>query len=208
MRKYICLVVISVLLLLPGCNQRNMDETKMSNGIGNTTQITPEPDEIITYSDVQLSEIAESEMSKDQLVGQYPATYTRTVSIVQDDISNATSAVAVHYWGETKVLQLMFDDNSGNKLSSRIYNANCLKSAFEALAVGQPMSDVQTIDPEGDYVFLYTGRRDVPRVSTHYTTDGFLINITYNEDDVIEKIDLVDLDDYWDKGTVLRLEGT
>ncbi len=193
MRKYICLVVISVLLLLSGCNQINKNETKMSNGIGNTTQITPEPDEIITYSDVQLSEIAELEIKKDALMELYPTTYTRAVSIAQNGASDAAPAVELRYRGETKVLQLMFDDTSGSKLYSRIYNANCLKNAFDTLEVGQLLSDVQAIDPEGEYLFLYTGRNDVPRVSTHYTTDGFVISITYNQDYVIEKIDIASM---------------
>ena len=55
--------------------------------------------------------------------------------------------------------------------------------------IGRHLSDVQTIDPEGEYLFLYTGRNDVPKVSTHYTTDGFVITITYDKNNVIEKIE-------------------
>ena len=61
-----------------------------------------------------------------------------------------------------------------------IYNIseNCV--AFNAITVGQTIDDVKEIDPYGSYLFLYSGRGE-PRESRHYTLDGFLIIIEYDE---------------------------
>ena len=162
-----------------------------ANEIDKTTQVTLNSSGIFVYSDEQLTEIAELADTKDKLMEQYPTAYTRTVSIVQNNISNAKPAVEVIYRGETKVLRLMFDSISGSKISSHYYNTFCSRNEFDTLEIGQSLSDVQTIDPEGEYFFLYTGRNDVPQVSTHYTTDGFVITITYDKNNVIEKMDIV-----------------
>jgi hypothetical protein len=166
-------------------------DTKEDKEINKTPQVTLNSSGSFVYSDEQLTEIAELADTKDKLMTQYPTAYTRTVSIVQNNISNATPAIEVSYRGETKVLRLMFDGISGSKISSHYYNTLCSKNEFDTLAIGQSLSDVQMIDPEGEYFFLYTGRNDVPKVSTHYTTDGFVITITYDKNNVIEKMDIV-----------------
>ena len=189
MKKFMCIAIISVLLFLPGCNQTENDEiTTKPNG---ETQGALQSGEIFVYSDEQLTEIAGSNAAKDTLLENYPTTYIRAVSIAQSDLSDAKPAVEVYYRGETKVLQLMFDAISGDRLSSLFHSTFCSKNEFEPLAIGQSLSDVQAIDPNGEYWFLYTGRNDMPWVSTHYTTDGFIIRVTYDQNNVIEKIDIV-----------------
>ena len=189
MRKCMCLAMMTILLLLVGCNQTEMNEITMdTNQIDKNTQAMPHPSEIFLYSDEQLTEIAELADSKDALMKRYPTSHVRSVSIAENDSSNASPSVVVCYRGETKVLQIFFDGSSGCKISSYFYSIFCSRNAFDALEIGQSLTDVQRIDPEGKYYFLYTGRNDVPRVSTHYTTDGFCIRITYDIDNVIEKI--------------------
>ena len=172
------LVILTIILILSGCHN-------------NETEVTLNSTEIFVYSDEQLTETAESVDTKDKLIEQYPTAYTRTVSMVQNDISNAIPTVEVCYRGATKVLRLMFDGISGSKISSHFYNTCCSKNEFDTLAIGQSLLDVQTIDPGGEFNFLYTGRNDVPKVSTHYTTDGFVIIITYDSNNMIKKIDIV-----------------
>ena len=189
MKKFMCIAIISVLIFLPGCNQTENDEiTTKPNG---ETQGALQSGEIFVYSDEQLTEIAGSNAAKDTLLENYPTTYIRAVSIAQSDLSDAKPAVEVYYRGETKVLQLMFDAISGDRLSSLFHSTFCSKNEFEPLAIGQSLSDVQAIDPNGEYWFLYTGRNDMPWVSTHYTTDGFIIRVTYDQNNVIEEIDIV-----------------
>ena len=189
MKKFMCIAIICVLLFLPGCNQTKNDEiTTKPNG---ETQGALQSGEIFVYSDEQLTEIAGSNAAKDTLLENYPTTYIRAVSIAQSDLSDAKPAVEVYYRGETKVLQLMFDAISGDRLSSLFHSTFCSKNEFEPLTTGQSLSDVQAIDPNGEYWFLYTGRNDMPWISTHYTTDGFIIRVTYDQNNVIEEIDIV-----------------
>ncbi len=56
------------------------------------------------------------------------------------------------------------------------------RSAFVSLEPGTSVASVTELDPLGEYTFLYTGRNDVPRVSHHYTTDGYHVAIWYDED--------------------------
>ncbi|MBO5175462.1 MAG: hypothetical protein J6B84_10020 [Eubacterium sp.] len=189
MKKFMCIAIICVLLFLPGCNQTENDE--ITTKPNEETQGALQSGEVFVYSDEQLTEIAGSNATKDTLLKNYPTPYIRTVSIVQNDISNATPAVMVYYRGETKVLQLMFDGASGGRPSYHFLSTFCSKNEFEPLTIGQSLSDVQAIDPNGEYWFLYTGRNDMPWISTHYTTDGFIINITYDQNNVIEEIDIL-----------------
>jgi hypothetical protein len=47
---------------------------------------------------------------------------------------------------------------------------------------------VENSRAEGEYLFLYTGRNDMPRVSTHYTTDHYLITVSYDESNLVANI--------------------
>ena len=65
---------------------------------------------------------------------------------------------------------------------------NFCKSDFDKLVKGQSLDEVRAIDPNGEYLFLYTGRNDAPKVSSHYTKDGYLITIEYDVSNVITSI--------------------
>ncbi len=51
------------------------------------------------------------------------------------------------------------------------------------------LEEVRAIDPDGEYLFLYTGRNDVPKVSSHYTKDGYLITIEYDESNAVVSVE-------------------
>ncbi len=72
------------------------------------------------------------------------------------------------YLGVEKVAILVFDD-SGNKLLGNIYRARQLKFNLGELKKGQSLEAIQTIDPQGEYLFLYTGRNNTPKLSSHCT---------------------------------------
>ena len=93
----------------------------------------------------------------------------------------------VSYLGETSVAVIVFDSN-GEYILGGVYRNLCQRSDFQDLAIGQPLDRVRTIDPEGDYTFLYTGRNDTPRVSNHYTKDGYLITIEYDTNNTVISI--------------------
>lgn len=89
----------------------------------------------------------------------------------------------ISYIGIEKVAVLLFDSD-GNKLFGKIYDTKKLKSDFSELKNGDSLKDVQNIDPNGEYLFLFTGRNDASRVSYHYTRDGFVIMIEYDNNKI------------------------
>ena len=129
------------------------------------------------YSDSQLLEIANFDGSLNELNDKFPVECLR----LDQKIYRAS------YLGENKIVVVFFD-NSGNKLRGNIYNTNKSKSDFGELKISSSLKDVKFIDPDGEYLFLYTGRNDIPRVSSHYTKDGYLITVEYDFNDNIANI--------------------
>lgn len=130
-----------------------------------------------TYSDSQLLEIAQFNGSINELNTQYPIECVREIN----------NTYRVSYYGDFSIAVITFDD-AGNRILGNVYSALQLKCNFDVLAIGQSLNDVQKIDPKGEYLFLYTGRNDTPKISTHYTKDGYLITIQYDDSNVISNI--------------------
>lgn len=129
------------------------------------------------YEKKQLLEISEFNGSLSELNIRYP------IECLRLDSEN----YRVSYLGDGCVTVLRFD-KFGNKLLGSIYSTQHLKSDFDGLVKGMLLKDVRKIDPEGEYLFLYTGRNDTPKVSSHYTKDGYLITIEYDVSNVIISI--------------------
>ena len=129
------------------------------------------------YEDSQLSEIIKFDGQIRELDTRYPI----------ECIRKYNKNYRVSYLGAEKIAVIIFDD-SGNKVSGSIYNACKSKSDFSVLAKGESLKNVQKIDPYGEYLFLYTGRNDTPKISSHYTKDGYLITIQYNDSNTIINI--------------------
>lgn len=127
-----------------------------------------------TYSETQLLKIVEFDGTLKELNTKYPAECIRA--------NNGNFRVS--YLGDSSVAVVLFDD-TGNKILGNIHKAQRLQSDFDSLKAGNVLDEVREIDPDGEYLFLYTGRNDTPRVSTHYTKDGSLITITYDEQNII-----------------------
>lgn len=174
LKKSFALISIMILLfLLCSCAEGGSDlknETSPSDKslIDLVTKIYDEP---------QLLELAKFNGSIDELNAQYPIECLRE--------KNGTYRAA--YLGNGSIAVLLFD-NSGNRYWGNIYNTQLLKSDFEGLTKGQLLEEVRKIDPNGEFLFLYTGRNDTPKVSSHYTKDGYLITIEYDASNSIISI--------------------
>lgn len=83
------------------------------------------------------------------------------------------------YKGISCVAIIKFD-SFGKKLFAQYYDVYLSKIDFDGLKVGDSLELVQNTDPKGTYSFLYTGRNDLPKISTHCTTDGYMINVEYD----------------------------
>ena len=122
------------------------------------------------YDESQLLELVRFDGTINELNMQYP------VDCLRED--NGTYRAS--YLGDESVAILLFDED-GNRLLGKTYGTPLEKSDFDGLVKGQFLEDVISIDPNGEYIFLYTGSNDVPKVSYHYTKDGYLITIEYND---------------------------
>lgn len=194
MKVYQLLAMIGILLLLTGCRKNEkgeMNNMPSDDLVSQTTSSSNSVGETQRYTDAQLSQIADYIGTKDELLSRYPPHSVRTVEIINNESANSSikEVQRIIYCGETKCLILVFDA-SENRMAETFRNLSVPKNAFEKISVGSLLSEVQAIDPQGVYLFLYTGRNDAPRVSTHYTTDGFVISITYDINNVIKNIDI------------------
>lgn len=129
------------------------------------------------YEKTELLELMNFSGSLNELNIQYP------IECLRED----NGMYRVSYLGDESVVVFLFD-GFGNKLSGRTYSTQLLKSDFDKLLKGQSLDRVRAIDPNGEYLFLYTGRNDTPKVSSHYTKDGYLITIEYDDSNVITSI--------------------
>ena len=130
------------------------------------------------YDATQLSEIADFNGSLSELCEKYPAECLR----------KADGEFRVSYLGEESVAVVRFDA-VGKKLYGHVYGTKLLKSDFDKLKPGSTLDDVRIIDPDGEYLFLYTGRNDIPRLSSHYTKDGWLITVMYDDSNTVTSIE-------------------
>ncbi len=129
------------------------------------------------YDETELLEFMKFNGSLNELNTKYP------IECLRED----HGMYRVSYLGDGNLAIFLFD-SSGNKLFGSIYSTQSLKSDFDRLVKGQSLDEVRAIDPNGEYLFLYTGRNDAPKVSSHYTKDGYLITIEYDVSNVITSI--------------------
>jgi len=175
-KKNFSLIAVTVLLLLQCSCAKGESAMKIEISTSDKTLI-----DLATqiYDEHQLMKIIEFKGSLSELNSQYSIECLR----VNNGIYRAS------YLGDGSIAVILFDD-SGKKLWGKIYFTQLLKSDFEKLEKGQFLEEVRTIDPKGEYSFLYTGRNDIPKVSSHYTKDGYLIIIEYDALNTITSINI------------------
>lgn len=121
------------------------------------------------YTEEDLDNIVQFEGTVNALDSQYPV----------ECIRKTDKGYRVSYLSENGIAIIIFDVD-GYKISGFTFSLSQPKLAFDSLSEESSLDDVQIIDPNGSYYFLYTGRNDVPRESVHYTTDGYMLTIEYD----------------------------
>ena len=153
------------------------------NGGGNLNiEISPMDKSLIElaskkYDETELLELTRFNGSLNELNNIFP------IECLRED----NGMYRVSYLGDGSVA-IFFFDSSGNKILGNTYSTQLFKSDFDCLVKGKSLDDVRVVDPEGDYSFLYSGRNDTPKVSCHYTKDGYLITIEYDVSNTIVSI--------------------
>ena len=165
--------LIMLLFMLCSCNKVGYDLTvKIASSDKSLVDLAS-----VVYDESQLSEIIASDCLINELNAKYPIECLR----------RCNDMFRVSYRGNACVAVLLFD-NSGKMLNGSIYTVKLSKSDFDGLSKGKSLEDVRTADPDGVYSFLYTGRNDIPKASAHYTKDGYLIKIEYDDSNTIISI--------------------
>lgn len=129
------------------------------------------------YDNTELESIIQFQGDMEKLDELYPLECVREVG----------ENYRISFLGDDRVAIIICDQN-GEKIVGNIFNLSCVKSDFSDLKTGQSLRDVQKIDPKGEYMFLYTGRNDSPKISTHYTKDGYLITVEYDDNNIIVSV--------------------
>ena len=131
----------------------------------------------VVYDDAELIEIAQFNGAMNEFDTKYPVECLRKVG----------ETYRVSYLGASCIATIYFN-KEGIKMVGNVYRLAPSTVDFSTLTVGKTLEDVQTLDSEGAYPFLYTGRNDIPRVSTHCTTNGYFVFVMYDEQNTIINI--------------------
>lgn len=193
MRYIKAILIITLIIVLFTACATYTDSTKSEVKISNDTVVKDEVNNTEikstnsysltkTYSNSELNNIVDFIGTLPELIKEYP-----TESIMLSD--NYTH---VSYRSNNKLAVLLFDE-LGNKYFSKLYNCTKPKSDFDDLKQGDDIALVKEIEPEGDYSSLYASHSKIPMFSKHYTKDGYIVEIYYNESLCIEKIEFVPL---------------
>lgn len=173
--RMICSLFIVIMLLMMTCScEKGENNMKAETSASDKSLI-----ELVSqvYDDTQLMEIANFNGSLNELKTKYP------IDCLRED----NGVYRASYQGNESIAVLLFD-KLGNKITGKVCSTLLSKSDFDKIVKGQSLSDVQLLDPNGEYLFLYTGRDDIPRMSSHYTKDGYLITIEYDASNAIINI--------------------
>ena len=174
--RIVLVYLFSFLFLFGGCSGREdrLINWMQKENITMTKMITK------TYSDTEIEEIVKFEGSLKKLNSAYEIEYIR---------DNNGIGYKIYYWGES-VVGFIGYDYFGKNPTATTFSISSSKSEFDALIIGvDTLDSVREIDPEGNYIFLYTGVR-IPSVSGHFTSDGYDIDISYDDNNVITGIDV------------------
>ena len=149
-----CIFVVIFLLCFSSCEIKR-----------NEISITPNDQKIIeavskTYNESELTAILNFAGTLNDLNDEYPA----------ECIRENNEFFRVSYLGNGEVVVY---DEEGNKIVGNLYQLACAKADLDKIKIGDSLEKVMSIDPNGSYPFLYTGRNDLPKESIHCTTDGF-----------------------------------
>ena len=171
--KSLFIVAMLLLCVLSSCSRGGSElKTIISSPDKNITELVSKK-----YTDSQLLDIIQLKLTMNELNKQYPIECLRKVGV----------SYRASYLGKDSVAIIYFNDN-GKQMFGKLYYLYLTRADYNKLAIGQSIEEVQAIDPHGDYQFLYTGSNNASRASNHYTKDGYLITIEYDESGTIVSI--------------------
>lgn len=161
------MLIIFIALCLTACQAGDRDGIQIA---------LSDPDQTVyqlattVYTAKRLRQIEQSGYNYHDLSANYPVQCVR----------QAGKLYRVAYRATDRLL-LLYYNQQGKLLFHKRQTPTVAKQALDMVNVQDNVYAVKAIDPTGTYDFLYTGDTEIPRVSAHYTTDGYLLHIEYDE---------------------------
>ena len=187
-KTFLCLLVLVSVLsaCAKGAQPTEVETTPIDTNIKDdpimdfeTTPINANINSDITkeYSESSLQEICKFDGDIHAYQEAYPIECLR----------NSPGGYRVAYSGKSRIALIWFDAE-GQKTFAQLIERKHSVSDYMEIELGDDLKTVYTMYPEGEYLFLYMGRNDVPRTSIHFTEDGYIVYISYGSNNEVEEI--------------------
>ncbi len=121
----------------------------------------------LMYDEKEIAELKETNYDYDEMIKKFKPSFT---------IFFKTKKIG--YCSKEKILIIDYDSN-GEKIASNLFKISVPYVNFKRIKQGDNIKKIMEIDPNGDYLLLYTGVRI--NYSQHYTEDGYYIIILYDD---------------------------
>ena len=168
---------LSVLCLLCSCGKKENEPFDIEKCVSPNININRMF--LKKYSQDEIEKIRKFDGTIEELNKEYPIKCVRKY--------DSDNCYRISYLGENNIVQVWYLANE-EKVYPILYKFSCPKKKLEELKLGASVEEVQETDPDGDYAFLYVSSDEAPLISQHYTKDGYLITIDYDDDYKITKI--------------------
>lgn len=142
---------------------------------------------IYNYTDDEIDEIHSFAGNYDDLISRYPK-----------GLFIKTERKACYY-GKNKALIVSFDD-SMNKVINAEWQLSLTRSEFEKIQVGESYSEVMKMDPGGNYMAFYMGLQLPIKESYHFTKDGYICTISYDDNGSVTTMDFTSMLEIYNEG--------
>lgn len=169
MRKYIHLLVLFLCTILCACSASGevLHVVKIDESENSLQFVSPEVDSEILFK------LLSMRPSIDELNSAIPLSFIKTTETGYTTI----------FQTEKGMVLVSFD-------AQQVYShAQILRIAqgisekeMDNIAIGSHLEDVMLIDPDGEYLFLYTSSSDVPLISQHLLENGVQYTFFYDEE--------------------------
>lgn len=139
---------------------------KVENNTINISDLTT-----VVYTEVEIDNIINSKYDIHSLNEKYPVECVRY-----------HSQYSVCYIGNESYAIVYYEEDGTYSWSQKCKISALDLNDYLVLEKGILLSTVKELDPNGDYFLTQglTGRVDIPSVSTHYTQDGYVVEIYYD----------------------------
>ena len=131
--------------------------------------------ELSTYklTKVQVELIKESNFSLQELNEKFPAQCVR---------KKGEAFRVIYVCADNEGLFFLWYDNKGNLIVQRHIKPAIEMKTLDSVEKGLHIKDVMAIDETGDYFSYYASNPEWPKVSEHYTIEGYVFQVKYDDE--------------------------